>query len=233
MQNYLSSSFVSIPWHTRCSEMCERCRELPLFSLRSTQQLSPECLCSVSTWLMHQKTRNWIQFPFARFQCLETIPNEPRRSKHLCWERGKRNKILPECNVSTTRLFRSVVSGNSEMELAEKIIRFMAIAFHSLPGKALTFISLQIWSEKKSMDHPWENYIRNTLKTPGQSSLANLKKGSGFSLKNSSSNIACGEGRLYSCKLSYSPVPGLLKSGIPAAVLTRKRKWAKEEMMQP
>ena len=37
-----------------------------------------------------------------------------------------------------------------------------------------------------------------------------------FSLKPSSSNTAVGWGRLYFCRLSYSPVPGVLKSGMPA-----------------
>lgn len=55
------------------------------------------------------------------------------------------------------------------------------------------------------------------LKLPGYNSLANIKNGFGFCLKKLISNIACGSGRLYFCRLWYRPVSGLRKSGIPAA----------------
>ena len=53
------------------------------------------------------------------------------------------------------------------------------------------------------------------LKAPGYRSLTNTKKGLGLLLKNSMSNMASGQGRLYFSKLLYNPVPGERKSGIP------------------
>ena len=42
------------------------------------------------------------------------------------------------------------------------------------------------------------------------------------------SNTAVGSGRLYFCRLSYSPVPGVRKSGIPKIVLCWTRTQIKE-----
>lgn len=47
---------------------------------------------------------------------------------------------------------------------------------------------------------------------PGHSSLASCTNGSGLSLKKPRSNTASGKGRLYFCRLSYKPVPGVRKS---------------------
>merc|ERR1719326_2500698 len=53
-------------------------------------------------------------------------------------------------------------------------------------------------------------------KLPGASSRASAQNASGRSLKYASSKTASGRGSEYFCRLSYSPVPGVRKSGMPA-----------------
>lgn len=57
------------------------------------------------------------------------------------------------------------------------------------------------------------------LKSPAPHYLLNLIKGWGLLAKYVNSNTASGRGKLNFCNWEYSPVPGDLKSGIPAATL--------------
>lgn len=66
--------------------------------------------------------------------------------------------------------------------------------------------------------------------TDGNMDFASWKNGSGFSRKNSMSNIAWGCGKLYFWRLSYNPDPGLRKSGIPAAIKKRGYKKVSQNM---